>query len=401
MPEGHGPGGGKVTARRRLGVHARLDRVSVEADLADVERVTRRDPQLLLDEVDTGDHLGHGVLDLQARVHLDEEGLVEPVSRDEELDGARPEIADAARGGDRGLAETFTGGGIHDGRGRFLDHLLMPPLQGALALAEGDRRAVRIGEHLHLDVPGALQQPLEQQGVIAEGRCGDPAGGGERVGEVVGSGGHGHALAAPTGGRLDEQGVSGAVGLGGDVVVAQPRRREARHGRHVVRRDVLLGADLVAHHLERLDARADEDDAGRGAGAREAGVLAQEAVAGVHGIRPRRHRGGDHRVDVEVRGHPHGPVGIAHVGGVGIRVGEDGDRADAETPQRPEHPARDLTAVGDENGGERGNAHDHIRKRPKPRSANGTRLTTSRASPSIVRVSAGSITPSSHRRAVA
>ncbi len=260
---------------------------------------------------------------------------------------------------------------------------------------------MRVGEHLHLDVARALQQPLEQQGVVAEGRGGDPSCGREGVGEVVGPGGDGHALAAPAGGGLHEQGVSSAIGFGGDLGVGETGRREPRHGRHVVGRDVLLGADLVAHHLERLDSGADEDDPRRGARAGEAGVLAEEPVARVHGIRPGRHRGGDHRVDVEVRGHAHSVVGFAGVGRVGIRVGEDGDRADAETPQRPEHPARDLAAVGDENGGEGANGHVHIRKRPKPRSASGTRLTTSSASPSIVRVSAGSITPSSQSRAVA
>ncbi len=115
MPQAHGPGRGEVSAGRGLGVHACLDRVSVEADLAELEREARRDPQLLLDEVDAGDHLGHGVLDLQARVHLDEERLVEPVARDEELHGARAEVADAAGGGDGGLAQAGARLGIHDG----------------------------------------------------------------------------------------------------------------------------------------------------------------------------------------------------------------------------------------------------------------------------------------------
>ena len=40
--------------------------------LADRERLAAGDAQLLLDEVDAGDELGHRMLDLDARVHLDE-----------------------------------------------------------------------------------------------------------------------------------------------------------------------------------------------------------------------------------------------------------------------------------------------------------------------------------------
>ena len=47
----------------------------------------RRDPHLGLDEVDAGDLLGHRVLDLDPRVHLDEEVVAGRV--DQELDGAR------------------------------------------------------------------------------------------------------------------------------------------------------------------------------------------------------------------------------------------------------------------------------------------------------------------------
>jgi hypothetical protein len=42
------------------------------------------------------------------------------------------------------------------------------PLQAALALAEVDRAAVRVGEHLHLDVARAGDEALEEQRVVAE-----------------------------------------------------------------------------------------------------------------------------------------------------------------------------------------------------------------------------------------
>ena len=57
-----------------LGIEPRLDRPAVERDvvLRDRELLAGRDPDHLLDQVDTGDQLGHRMLDLQPRVHLEE-----------------------------------------------------------------------------------------------------------------------------------------------------------------------------------------------------------------------------------------------------------------------------------------------------------------------------------------
>ena len=54
------------------------------------QRLAERDPQLPLHEIETGDHLGDGMLDLQTRVHLDE---IEPVRIGDEFDGAGADIA--------------------------------------------------------------------------------------------------------------------------------------------------------------------------------------------------------------------------------------------------------------------------------------------------------------------
>ena len=69
---------GRKPVGRVLGVQPRLDRVA-RRDAASAwrsaQRLARGDPQLLLDEVDAVDELGHRVLDLQPRVHLQEEEL--------------------------------------------------------------------------------------------------------------------------------------------------------------------------------------------------------------------------------------------------------------------------------------------------------------------------------------
>ena len=59
------------------------------------ERLAGGDPQLGLHEVDVGDLLGHGVLDLDPRVHLDE--VVVAVGAEQELHGAGVAVADLGR----------------------------------------------------------------------------------------------------------------------------------------------------------------------------------------------------------------------------------------------------------------------------------------------------------------
>ena len=65
-----------------------------------MQAVAVRDEDLAAHQVDAGDHLGDGVLDLDARVHLDEEELA-AIDVDQELDGAGVAILDR-----RGTART-------------------------------------------------------------------------------------------------------------------------------------------------------------------------------------------------------------------------------------------------------------------------------------------------------
>ena len=80
------------------------------------------------------------MLDLEARVHLEEEELAG--RREQELDGAGALVADRLAGHDRGLAERVAQR-AGDGRARrLLDDLLVPALDRALALIEVDHPAV-------------------------------------------------------------------------------------------------------------------------------------------------------------------------------------------------------------------------------------------------------------------
>ena len=80
------------------------------------------------------------------------------------------DVADRARQRQGRLAEPRAEGVIDGRRRRLLEHLLVAALDRAVALAEVDAVPVGIEEDLDLDVAAALDQPLEDQPVVAERR---------------------------------------------------------------------------------------------------------------------------------------------------------------------------------------------------------------------------------------
>ena len=95
------------------------------------------DEDLRADEVDAGDALGDGVLDLDAGVHFDEEPFL-GIHVVEELDGAGVVVADVAGELGGGFAELFSQvAGEVDGGGDF-DDFLVAALYGAIAFVEVD-----------------------------------------------------------------------------------------------------------------------------------------------------------------------------------------------------------------------------------------------------------------------
>src|SRR5690242_14139700 len=129
--------------RRVLRVDPALDRVTAELDvlLPHRERLAERDEDLLADEIEPGDHLGDGVLDLDSRVHLHEE--VVAVAREQSLDRPGGAVATGSGRLDADRADPLPELVVDRGRGRLLDQLLMPALDRAVAFAEMNDVAVR------------------------------------------------------------------------------------------------------------------------------------------------------------------------------------------------------------------------------------------------------------------
>jgi hypothetical protein len=144
------------------------------------------------------------VLHLDPGVHLDEVELAVLV---EELEGADAAVADLRQASAQRSPMSRSCFGDAGCRG-LLDDLLVAALHGAVALAEMDRVAVVVGQHLELHVARVLQILLHVDGVVAEGGAG--LGLGQRDGvEQRGIGvHHAHAAAAAAAGGLDDHRVA-------------------------------------------------------------------------------------------------------------------------------------------------------------------------------------------------
>src|SRR4051794_2386866 len=118
-----------------LGIDPALDGMAVEADvrLPVTQRRAGRDTDLLSHKVDAGDHLSDRVLDLKAGVHLNEEKLT---VLEQELHRPDAAVAKFRRGAGGQIADERPLFGVEGRRGRFLHHLLVTALDGAVTLTK-------------------------------------------------------------------------------------------------------------------------------------------------------------------------------------------------------------------------------------------------------------------------
>mmetsp|Transcript_2564 Transcript_2564/g.2812 ORF Transcript_2564/g.2812 Transcript_2564/m.2812 type:complete len:250 (-) Transcript_2564:211-960(-) len=107
------------------------------------------------------------VFHLKTGVHLHEEELV-CVGVEDELNGSCTDVPDGLGCLHRNLANISTKllGEVRSGC--FLQHLLVPTLHTAVSLEEVHTILMLIAEHLHLNVAGPLNVPLQQDAVIFE-----------------------------------------------------------------------------------------------------------------------------------------------------------------------------------------------------------------------------------------
>ena len=313
-----------------------------------------RDLELEPHEVEARDRLGHRVLDLEPRVHLEEEELAR--GREQELDGTGVLVADRLARGDGGLADRLAERRA-DGRARrLLDDLLVAALDRALALVEVDDAPVRSRRR------SAPRRGGRLRGSARGTPCASPkAESASRPAAAIASG---SAVASRTtrmprppppadaftsSGRPSSSARVANTSGGASASTARLGSCGTPAACHPA-----LRLELRAHRRDRLGRRPDEQEPRVAAGPGEGRVLREEAVARVHGVRAGAPRGAGDRVDAQVRlggrraAERHREVRLAHEGRAAVGLREDGDGLDAHRAARALDAPRDLASVRDQ-----------------------------------------------------
>jgi hypothetical protein len=147
------------------------------------------------------------MLDLQPRVHFHEEEPVRPKpvgDIGDELHRARAAIIDGACRPHGSLAHRPAHLRRHARRRRFLDHLLVAPLQRAVPLEQMHGIAMPVAKHLDFDMARLHQVFFDQHRAVAEGRLSLPPRRLKRCAEILRPVDAAHALAATARPRLDQ-----------------------------------------------------------------------------------------------------------------------------------------------------------------------------------------------------
>ncbi len=323
----------------------------------DVQRLAVGDLELLQHQVDARGFLGDRVLDLKPGVDLQERD--QPVLADQIFDRAGAVVVRFFADPLGGFVDFFALCVGQERRGRLFDELLEAALQRAVTGAGHDDVAVLVGDHLRFDVARLVQVALDEAFAAAERR--DRLAGRrlEQLGDLLDGAGHLHAASAAAEGRLDRDRHPVLLGERDHLVGVLHRVGGTGHQRSLRAGGDVARGDLVTEVADRLRAGPDPDQPGVDHRLGEVGVLRQEAVAGVNRVGAGLLGGLQQLAEVEVglrRGlttQREGLVGQLDVRSVGVRLGVDRHAGQTGVLGRADHPHRDLTAIGDENLGDR------------------------------------------------
>ena len=185
---------------------------------------------------------------------------------------------------DRCIAKTINDLLLHAIARRLLDDLLMATLHGAVAFVQMEHRAVFIGQNLHFDVFGLADEFFEKDGSIAESAFCLGLRLIEQFFEVFGLTHDAHAATTTTKGRLDDQRKANLLRRSDRFLAITHRLIRAFEDRHLDPACHFACRRFIAHHVEDLRLRSDEDDPRVRTSLRKLGILRQEAVTGMNRI---------------------------------------------------------------------------------------------------------------------
>ncbi len=140
---------------RRLCIDTALDGMTrhLYVVLRDAERIPGGNIDLFLDEIHTRDHFRYGMLHLNARIHLEKvKGFL--ILIEYEFYGSRILITDMGGNPHRRIADPFPQFGRHHRRRSLLEYLLIPALEGTVALEEMYYITLPVSYNLNLYMAG-------------------------------------------------------------------------------------------------------------------------------------------------------------------------------------------------------------------------------------------------------
>ena len=135
--------------------------------LFEFKAASRRDPNLLLNEIDPCQYLRDRVLDLNPRIHLKEEKFLR-FRIEQEFNRPGPAITDPAGEIQCSLEHGSPNFRSKGRRGSFFDQFLVAPLGGAIPLKQVKHLAMAVAEDLHLDMAPATDVTLRIKCPIAK-----------------------------------------------------------------------------------------------------------------------------------------------------------------------------------------------------------------------------------------
>ena len=337
-----------------LGVDAALDGVALDLDvfLFVGELFTSGDLDGGLDDVDSGDHLGDWVLDLNAGVDLEHVEVL--VFVHEELDGRGAGVVGGLDEFGRGFADFLDLLSFDERSGCFFDDFLVTALHGAIAFPEVDGVAVLVTDALDFDMSCVFEEFFDEDSAVTEG--------GEcfllSFGDIGPEGGFvaadAHASTTTTCGGFDDDGVSDFRGDFDCFFEVFDLAFGSWEDGDLGGAGVAFGFDLVTEFGHRFWGWADELDFAFAADFGEVGTLGEEAISGVDRVDIRDFCGGDDAGDVEVgvlRGSWSDAdffVRVFEVWRVFVGGGVDTDGFDFEFLAGPHDAEGDFASVGDE-----------------------------------------------------
>ncbi len=309
-------------------------------------------PNLGFNQVNSGDHFGDRMLDLNPRIHFDEVQIAGFFA--EKFHGSRARIADFLQRFDHLRANALPGGIVQHRRRRFLHHLLMAALQRAFAFAQMHHVSVIISQHLKLDVPGPLDQFFDVDIGVAESLFRFVSRRLKRGNQFTFLAHYTHSATAASGRRLDHYRIAYFCRDCFCGVLIRDDSGAARNDRKASRGHFRASAILFAHHANHFRSRADKSDVRSLAHLGKVCIFGEKTVSGMDGVHVGYFRGADHVGDVQIalaasrRTDTDGFIGEPDVKRVAVRFRVNGDGANTQLLAGSQYSQRNFAAICDQ-----------------------------------------------------